>query len=217
MGAGGRGRDDIAHWRDVRSPHRVVGMQISTEGKFGLALGLIALGGAAIGSIGAGLLVMDPNNITVAWVLIYSGIVAFGIAIMGGVALAIFHFSETFPSTFGRRLTLEDAAVRLHEAMRGTVFNDVANRQTSDPQELLDGAAYYIVHNIDVFARKPPSRQAEILTKSALSTVWPMDGAKVLRARNGKAIVFVEPHVRPGDLFKLIRKTKAQPVGSKVP
>jgi hypothetical protein len=67
-------------------------MQISTEGKMGLALGLFALAGAAIGLAGAGVQMLAPAYTQIGWILIISGGVTFAVAITGAVALTFHHF-----------------------------------------------------------------------------------------------------------------------------
>jgi hypothetical protein len=64
-------------------------MQISTEGKIGLALGLFALAGAAIGLAGAGVQMLAPAYTQIGWLLIVSGWVTFAVAIIGAVALTL--------------------------------------------------------------------------------------------------------------------------------
>jgi hypothetical protein len=78
--------------RNRASGVRGIGMQISTEGKIGLALGLFALAGAAIGLAGAGMQMLAPAYTQIGWILIVSGGITFTVAIIGAVALTFHHF-----------------------------------------------------------------------------------------------------------------------------
>jgi hypothetical protein len=63
-------------------PYRVLAMHISTEGKLGISVGLIALGGT-----GAVVLVTGPFLNAVGWACII-------IAMAGGIALVCYHLRE---------------------------------------------------------------------------------------------------------------------------
>jgi hypothetical protein len=76
---------------------RVADMAISTEGKLGLALGLLALGGG-------GAVWVAPDHTEIGWIMI-------GLAVAGAIALAVHHFHEMLagswrPSTKLRMIAL---------------------------------------------------------------------------------------------------------------
>src|SRR5229473_7615666 len=66
--------------RPKAGDRRVSDVAISTEGKFSIALGLLALGGG-------GAVWVAPDHTEIGW-----GMVA--VAVLGGIALAVYHFSE---------------------------------------------------------------------------------------------------------------------------
>src|ERR1700730_7260141 len=66
--------------RPMATRGRVAGMAISTEGKLGLALGLLALGVS-------GAVWVAPDHTEIGWSMI-------AVAVVGGIALAHHHFRE---------------------------------------------------------------------------------------------------------------------------
>jgi hypothetical protein len=172
-------------------------MHISGEGKLGIALGLVGLAGG-------GAMMVAPTHTEIGWTLI-------AIAVAGFVTIGIHHFRGHSPFR-SRMISLQDASRELYEAMRGTEWGSVMDRQSRDPNDVLAAAAYYIIYRVNTFVRKPPSRKVELFDKNNLSSMAVMGGAKEIRHTKSNAVAFVDPSVRRSDLRKLIRELrKRQP------
>lgn len=82
-------------------------MQISSEGKLGLALSLLGLLGAAVGLMGVGIPMLWPTAPAwVGWTFIGTGVFLFIIALFGGVALIAHQFGFEWRRYFTAQVAL---------------------------------------------------------------------------------------------------------------
>jgi len=104
-------------------------------------------------------------------------------------------------------ISLKDAAIKLHEELRGT-DKFFEGKPGAGPDDILDRAANYILQSMTIEVKKPPSTKWEPLPQSEVEKLMVGGGGTVLTDIDSDVVRYTEPRLKQKDLNRLIRKEK---------
>jgi hypothetical protein len=113
-------------------------------------------------------------------------------------------------STIWERISLREAAVRVHEELRDV---DGFFNQGNSPDETLDHVALFILHTVPIEAKRPPSTRWERLSEADVNQLMPGGGAAWLGgdAFHNEATRIIEARVKRKDVDRVISEHRQQP------
>jgi hypothetical protein len=137
-----------------------------------------------------------------------------GLALVGGGILYLFvkwlrigRLTLGFAGLFDCTISLNEAARKLYEEMRGTDVGRLIEGHASAPN-IFDNAAGHILEHVPLEVKWPPSTKWETLTKSEASQLMPCNDATGLRKILADEPICTEVRLRRKDLRRLIREYK---------
>ena len=109
-------------------------------------------------------------------------------------------------------ISLADAAQRVytHGRKKGWLITNGAeslsgpNMGSGSPDEILDYIGLYMMERLPIYAKRPPSTEAERLNKSQLNQCRPRKRCTVLTTLITQEAIYEEPRVKATDLEKFI-------------
>jgi hypothetical protein len=107
-----------------------------------------------------------------------------------------------------RFISLRDAAGQLYGELRGTDLGRFTEGLGATELEILDSMGMQILHNTDVYVRRPPSPKWELFPKSEITKMGVCDGATGIRYWGREQTVYSDPRLSKRHFRRVAKQLK---------
>lgn len=122
--------------------------------------------------------------------------------------------------TLSRRyepIPLHEAAAHIYGELRGTDLGRYSEGNTGTEGEILQNLGMQILHNADVYVRRPPSPNWELFPRDQLNKMGVCEGATGIRYWGQDRDFYSDPRVLKRDLRRVIKHLKKNAEWSNAP